>query len=112
MKIFSNFFKGRDAPINRTFGSAYSFFMGGLTSGKRVNKKAAQIIKNGGYTTSLTYVDKLCIIIERYYDADDDEDDYSGGSGDISGGAAAVGVLLGLGLVALAAGKSKETLIN
>lgn len=24
MKIFSNFFKGRDAPINRTSGSAYS----------------------------------------------------------------------------------------
>jgi len=29
-------------------------------------KKAAQIIKNGGYATSLTYVDKLCSIIERW----------------------------------------------
>lgn|GEM_PF-4279086 len=29
MRIFSNFFKGRDEPINRTSGSAYSFFMGG-----------------------------------------------------------------------------------
>lgn len=28
-------------------------------------KKAAQIIKAGGYATSLTYVDKLCSIIER-----------------------------------------------
>ena len=28
-------------------------------------KKAAQNIKNGGYATSLTYVDKLCSIIER-----------------------------------------------
>lgn len=29
-------------------------------------KKAAQIIKNGGYATSLTYVDKLCDIIKRW----------------------------------------------
>lgn len=29
-------------------------------------KKAAQIIKDGGYATSLTYVDKLCNIIERW----------------------------------------------
>lgn len=29
-------------------------------------KKAAQIIKAGGYATSLTYVDKLCSIIERW----------------------------------------------
>ena len=41
MKIFSNFFKGRDAPINRTSGSAYSFFMVGSTSGKRVNERTA-----------------------------------------------------------------------
>ena len=39
MRIFSNFFKGRDAPVNRTSGSAYSFFMGGSTSGKRVNER-------------------------------------------------------------------------
>lgn len=36
-------------------------------------KKAAQIIKDGGYATSLTYVDNLCSIIERWnltqYDA-------------------------------------------
>ena len=29
-------------------------------------KKAVQIIKNGGYATSLTYVEKLCSIIERW----------------------------------------------
>ena len=36
-------------------------------------KKAVQIIKDGGYATSLTYVEKLCSIIERWnlaqYDA-------------------------------------------
>ena len=41
MRIFSYFFKGRDAPVNRTSGSAYSFFMGGSTSGKRVNERTA-----------------------------------------------------------------------
>ena len=29
-------------------------------------RKAAQIIKDGGYATSLTYVDKLCAIIEKW----------------------------------------------
>ena len=29
-------------------------------------RTAAQIIKNGGYATSLTYVDKLCNLIERW----------------------------------------------
>ena len=42
-------------------------------------KKAAQIIKDGGYATSLTYVQNLCSIIEKwkltYYDVKD-----SGGS--------------------------------
>ena len=41
MRIFSNFFRGRDAPVNRTSGSAYSFFMGDSTSGKRVNERTA-----------------------------------------------------------------------
>ena len=44
-------------------------------------KKAAQIIKDGGYATSLTYVEKLCGIIERWrltqYDVGS-----SGGDGD------------------------------
>jgi len=30
-------------------------------------RKAAQIIKNGGYATSTTYVDKLCAIIEEWH---------------------------------------------
>ena len=38
-------------------------------------KKAVQIIKDGGYATSLTYVEKLCSIIEKWnltqYDATD-----------------------------------------
>ena len=38
-------------------------------------KKAVQIIKDGGYATSLTYVEKLCSIIEKWnlaqYDAKD-----------------------------------------
>ena len=29
-------------------------------------KKVAQLIKDGGYATSLTYVDKLCSIIEKW----------------------------------------------
>ena len=41
MGLFSGIFKGRDAPTNRTLGSAYSFFMGTSTSGKRVNERSA-----------------------------------------------------------------------
>ena len=41
MGLFSNIFRGRDAPTNRTVGSSYSFFMGGSTSGKRVNERTA-----------------------------------------------------------------------
>ena len=43
MGILSRFgiFRGRDAPENRTAGSAYSFFLGNSTSGKRVNERSA-----------------------------------------------------------------------
>lgn len=41
MGFFSSIFRGRDAPTDRTSGSAYSFFMGGSTSGKRVNERTA-----------------------------------------------------------------------
>ena len=41
MGLFSGLFRTRDAPTNRTAGSAYSFFMGGSTSGKRVNERSA-----------------------------------------------------------------------
>ena len=40
MGIFS-IFKSRDKPTNRTAGSAYSFFMGSTTSGKRVSERSA-----------------------------------------------------------------------
>ena len=41
MGIFSGLFRTRDAPSNRTVGSAYSFFMGNSTAGKRVNERSA-----------------------------------------------------------------------
>lgn len=41
MGILKGLFRTRDAPINRTSGSAYSFFMGNSTSGKRVNERSA-----------------------------------------------------------------------
>ena len=39
----SSIFRGRDAPTDRTSGSAYSFFMGGSTSGKRVNERSGTV---------------------------------------------------------------------
>lgn len=36
MGILSDLFKSRDKPINSTNGSAYSFLMGGSSSGRRV----------------------------------------------------------------------------
>ncbi len=41
MGILSGLFKSRDKPQDRTAGSAYSFFMGGSSSGKRVNERSA-----------------------------------------------------------------------
>ena len=41
MGILTGIFKSRDKPTNRTSGSAYSFFMGGSSSGKRVNERSA-----------------------------------------------------------------------
>lgn len=41
MGILKGLFRTRDAPTNRTIGSAYSFFMGNSTSGKRVNERSA-----------------------------------------------------------------------
>ena len=41
MGIFNGLFRTRDAPSNRTVGSAYSFFMGNSTAGKRVNERSA-----------------------------------------------------------------------
>ena len=41
MGIFSGLFRSRDKPQNRTSGSAYSFFFGGSSAGKRVNERSA-----------------------------------------------------------------------
>ena len=41
MNLFSGLFHSRDKPQNRTSGSAFSFFMGNSTSGKRVNERTA-----------------------------------------------------------------------
>ena len=63
----------------------HSTYLLGAMNGKRLRydglkgctdyKKAVQIIKDGGYATSLTYVEKLCSIIDKWkltdYDAKD-----------------------------------------
>jgi HK97 family phage portal protein len=41
MGLFSGLFKSRDKPENRTAGSAYTFYMGGTTSGKAVTERSA-----------------------------------------------------------------------
>ena len=39
--IFQQFIRSRDKPSDRMSGSGYTFFMGGSTSGKRVNERTA-----------------------------------------------------------------------
>ena len=41
MGFLNGLFRARDAPSNRTSGSAYSFLMGSSASGKRVNERSA-----------------------------------------------------------------------
>ena len=41
MGFLSGIFRSRDKPVDRTAGGAYNFFMGGSTSGKRVNERSA-----------------------------------------------------------------------
>jgi len=41
MGIFDGVFRSRDKPKNRTAGSAYGFFLGRSSSGKRVNERSA-----------------------------------------------------------------------
>ena len=41
MSIFDGIFRSRDKPKNRTVGSAYSFYMGGSSSGKIVTERSA-----------------------------------------------------------------------
>ena len=44
MGVLSGLFKSRDKPTNRTNVSAYSFLMGGSSSGRRVNERSASIL--------------------------------------------------------------------
>ena len=41
MGIFASLFHSRDKPTNSTAGSAYTFFLGGTTSGKAVTERSA-----------------------------------------------------------------------
>ncbi len=41
MSIFDGLFRSRDKPENRTAGSAYSFYLGGSSSGKAVTERSA-----------------------------------------------------------------------
>lgn len=41
MSILSGLFHSRDKPKNQTVGSAYTFFMGGSSSGKAVTERSA-----------------------------------------------------------------------
>lgn len=41
MSIFDGLFRSRDKPQNRTAGCAYSFYMGGSSSGKAVTERSA-----------------------------------------------------------------------
>src|SRR5574344_1272451 len=41
MGVLSGIFKARDKPENRTAGSAYTFYMGGSTSGKNVTERSS-----------------------------------------------------------------------
>ncbi|MBO6205975.1 MAG: glucosaminidase domain-containing protein [Lachnospiraceae bacterium] len=66
----------------------HSAYLIGAMNGKKLRydglkgctdyKKAVQIIKDGGYATSLTYVEKLCSIIEKWKLADYDAKDSGG----------------------------------
>ena len=41
MSLIKSIFKARDKPVNRTPGSAYTFFLGGTTAGKAVTERSA-----------------------------------------------------------------------
>lgn len=67
----------------------HSAYLLGAMNGKKLRydglkgctdyKKAVQMIKDGGYATSLTYVEKLCTIIEKWKLTDYDVKDSGGG---------------------------------
>ena len=78
-------FRSRKYPCIEDSIADHSAYLLGAKNGKKLRydglkgctdyKKAVQIIKDGGYATSLTYVEKLCSIIEKWnltqYDAKD-----------------------------------------
>ena len=41
MEILLSVFRSKDKPNDRTFGSAYTFWVGGSTAGKAVTEKSA-----------------------------------------------------------------------
>lgn len=47
MGILSGLFRSRDKPSNRINGSAYSFLIGGSSSGRRINERSAMQIVAG-----------------------------------------------------------------
>lgn len=67
----------------------HSAYLLGAMNGKKLRydglkgctdyKKAVKIIKDGGYATSLTYVEKLCSIIEKWKLTEYDVKDFGGG---------------------------------
>lgn len=76
----------RKYPDIETSIADHSLYLTGAKNGSELRyegligetdpKKAAQIIKSGGYATDISYVDKLCNLIDRYnltdYDKEDD----------------------------------------
>lgn len=76
----------RKYPDIETSIADHSLYLAGAKNGSNLRydgligetdpKKAAQIIKSGGYATDISYVDKLCNLIDRYnltdYDKEDD----------------------------------------
>lgn len=66
----------RKYPDMETSINDHSLYLVGAKNGSKLRyeglvgetdpKRAAQIIKDGGYATDITYVEKLCNIIERY----------------------------------------------
>lgn len=81
----------RKYPDMETSINDHSLYLVGAKNGSKLRyeglvgetdpKTAAQIIKDGGYATDITYVDKLCNIIERYdltqYDVKEEVTDMS-----------------------------------
>ena len=75
-------------PIEKSIADHSAYLLGAKNGSKlryeglkgcTVYKRAVQIIKDGGYATSLTYVEKLCSIIEKWNLTQIDVQDSGGG---------------------------------